>query len=677
MTETAGNKEKHRDIRFVLKDLLKVIKVVSTYPINNPLPNRLKKEFSDKLLAIVHKHGGFLIDVRKDALLCEGETVYKEVEVKENLARIFFETGVNDVSFNADLTEAGVYRLLDVFKEYLNATSHQKDLAALIWEADIKGVRLQTIEDVALSTYDQFDFQEYVSDQQAGHLNVSSKDYDYNQLFNTGYEENEIDFDNHDDHGESSGNDDLFYSGSEEDAGDEEFAGDGEGDVEGNDKDSGGTVSSIAHIELDDEDDDIPAGIESLDLVDSFDPGDRDLKGAGVVVGSAGKSGIARRVGKVEVGVIFTSEEELSEEDRQQVQRLLNEIRTFDHFDSTIELLRELLHQEIDPQGFSETITIIEKIISTFVSEGHLLEASRLLTVLREYENHLRPEQTTWRERLQDAYLTTGSRDSLKLLAKAMNNNPELGAIELKRYLDNFDWKALSGITDLLGDFEHRLHRETLCDYLANSGQEKIDILAKGMFDKRWFVVRNTVGILGRIGTDKAINYIHKAVKHEMLQVRQEIVNVLKTNPSGRSLEILMEMIHDPDPDISRQVIDNIVSRRGRDAFDTITNILNDPSFTTLSENEQLNILKAYSALGGEAALEYLNGLIIRYNTFRDKSIAFLRDAAFEALADNRSGKAVELLQSLAGSWRTGIKKKALEIIERRNEYVYGGRNER
>ncbi|MFQ5453810.1 MAG: hypothetical protein ACE5D6_06450, partial [Candidatus Zixiibacteriota bacterium] len=95
MSNSENNyKQKKQDISLILKDLLKVIKVVSMYPEDNPLPQSLKRSFAEKLESIVEDYGKIIIEVKKDNLLYNKEVVYRDRSNEENLAGIFFETGM-------------------------------------------------------------------------------------------------------------------------------------------------------------------------------------------------------------------------------------------------------------------------------------------------------------------------------------------------------------------------------------------------------------------------------------------------------------------------------------------------------------------------------------------------------------------------------------------------------
>ncbi len=288
-------------------------------------------------------------------------------------------------------------------------------------------------------------------------------------------------------------------------------------------------------------------------------------------------------------------------------------------------------------------------------------------------EEELHKDKPAWAERLKDARSTAGSRQRLKALTDCANQKPDLGAAELRRYLDHFGWEALNALADMLGDLEHQQHRLALCDYLADRGKENLDFVSKGIFDKRWFVVRNTVLILGRIGDDRAIGYLSKAVTHEERRVRLELSNVLRESQSDRALDILGKLVLDRDREVREVAIHSIVARRGQKAFSAITDIIQSDRFVSLDRPEQQLLLNAYSSLGGDHSIELLDKLINQLNPFNDPSKTFFRQAAFEALTVNRGERAEKLLVNLSSSWILDIKKQAQAALKKRREIIFGG----
>ena len=140
--------KKIEDISLILKDLLKVIKVVSMYPEDNPLPQSLRRSFAEKLESIVDDYGEIKVAVFENAMTYRGDTVFSSSAKEENLAGIFYSAGITEISFKPGLGVLEIYKLLDVIKAYINGPDKSQDLAAFIWEAGIAGFGLKTLEDV-------------------------------------------------------------------------------------------------------------------------------------------------------------------------------------------------------------------------------------------------------------------------------------------------------------------------------------------------------------------------------------------------------------------------------------------------------------------------------------------------------------------------------------------------
>jgi HEAT repeat protein len=344
----------------------------------------------------------------------------------------------------------------------------------------------------------------------------------------------------------------------------------------------------------------------------------------------------------------------------------------FDMYESTIEILKEVLHQETDFTGFTESVTICEKIQTDMIKAGALEYAGDLLGFIRELEERIRSSMPQWADRLKEATITAGTRDRLQVLAESLNEQPEIDSKKIAGYLKNLGWESLGGVTDLLGDVENRDHREAICNYLSDEGKTKVDLISRGVFDKRWFVVRNSAAILARIGDEKALGYLLKIVNHEEKRVRLSIVENLKECTHLKALEILVKSVMDRDSEVREKSVKSIITFKGPEAFEAIEDIIQSENFLIFEDNDKKLLLEAYSILGGDKAVSFLTNLVLRVNPFRSSSREAMRKAAIEALAINKSEKAEKALLSLASSWRLNIRSLATSALHKRRAVMYG-----
>lgn len=642
MTEASDPQDKRLDdIRLILRDLLKVIKVVSMYPADNPLPQSLRRSFTEKLISIVDSYGDMRILVGKSRLSCHGSTVYEDKSKEEALAAIFFDTGITEFTFREGIDVDDIYKFLEVLREYLNAAGQAQDLAGLLWEAGIDRFGFETVEDIALSEYDgkmnanlmggsgQDD--ELIPDGhgQFGYL----VDDEYQALFTEGHESNEIELTDTPDRGTP---------------------------IIGR----GGSRTSLpgGPIEL-------PAEADIF----SRPGGDNDSLKTAEAAQAMGYGDLqATAPAMPDTSTILNDEFELSDQQEQEIKEILEEDADFEPFESTVEILKELLLQETEMSAFYETITICEKIQTELCKLGKIANAAQIMHYLKELQSQLKKKKPLWAERLKEAILTAGTRDRLKAFADGLNAHEEVSTREITEYLEPLGWEALGATTDLIADIRHDHHRETVCDHLTRKGSDRLEIISKGIYDRRPQIVCSTVMILARIGSDRSLEYLEKIVGHADDSVRRELVKNLVDCPHDRALELLKHSIGDREPDIRRQAIDSIVARRDQAALQTITGIINDYSFADLEHSDQQDLLNAFSKLGGEKTVSYFADLILKYNIFRSSNLAFYRTAAFEALALSRSEVAGDLINKLCSNWRPNIRAQAIEAQRRRREMIYG-----
>ncbi len=627
------SQNKLQDITFILRDWLKVIKVVSIYPEGNPLPQSLRRTFAERLVDIVQDYGDIEISVDSDNLVWNHEVVFTDRSKEESLAGLLFDTGITKVVFKRNLEVNEVYRLLDAIKDFQNSYDRSKDLAACIWEAGLSGFTFQTVEDLALAEYDgDIRIQEFSEEAEhdIGKGQIASDQIEnYNALFVAD-----------------------------------------ESDAPPRDESSGIYIENVGEDMVEESGGDFMLG----DLFDIEDESEADRLEIVQAVKAMGLNDLpAPKRTLPDTAVIFSGELRLSDEEQQQLTRLIREDATFSPWESATDLIKEILNHESELQSFYESVTICDKLVNEFVQAGRLTYASSLLRYLAELEDNIRADKPLWAERLKESRVTAGSRERLNTLTETLNLQEEIGSLEVRRYLEVFDWQALMGVSEILDKLRHEVHRQAVSDYLAQKGKNNIGIIARALYDKRPSLICSAIPVMARVGDNTALGHLEKLITHEDREVRMALVTALEECTNDTAVDLLRRLASDRDAAIRKQAVQSIVARRGQPAFDAITEIINNDEFEFLDRDDQQDILIAYSKLGSDMAVEYLAGLVEKVNLLKDSKLSFYRQAALEALAHNQGDKAEKYLVKLASSWRMQLKTQATEALRRRRELLYGG----
>lgn len=627
------------DIQLILKDLLKVIKVVAMYPPDNPLPQSLRQSFAERLVDLVSERHGLSLRIEKGKILHGKDTLFEDRPPDEALAALFFDAGITRIEFTPGLSWDDVNRLLDVFRRHQNREDNSGDLASAFWQANINGFAFKTIEDVALADYTgKFKVQEFEADEggRESSLEDTGKAHLYESLF-VG----------------------VDYEGAEE--------------VQLYDDDTV-TGRRIEQGAVD------PSQISAADSSPGFDSsiffGEEKVEGVDSATRAMGLEDLApATIPKIDTRRLIDQEYQPTAEEQAQLLEMLNRDTVFDIYESTVVLLKEMLYQETDLSSFGETVTICEKLITSFLRDGRIAIATDLLGYLHIFRERVQSSKPQWSQRLEESMTTLGSRDRLEALALGLNAHPDISGEQVTAYLFGFDWQVLAGLSAMASSLTNREHRQAILDLMSQRGGDHIAFISRNLLDKQPETVCNAIEVLGRIGSPEAIQHLKRVVSHKEEIVRTALVRTLAEIESHVCLELLVQLTRDQSPVVRTAAVNSLATRRGPEAFAAVAEIIYEESFAALTPDDQQALLTAYSVLGGDHAVDYLAELATRSNPLGDATLKFYRDAAFEALAHNRSDKSERVLVKMAGSWRPDLKRHAQEAIKHRRELLYGEAN--
>ncbi len=525
-------------------------------------------------------------------------------------------------------------------KSFVNKEEGADDLVATFWQAEIPGFVYDTLEDVNLSQYDgEIVSRETMLDDSAQFdTDSGTGGLQYSAIF--------LDGDSGD-----------IRVDAESDA--DDIGGEGDGSVR--------IVGGVGDYYVPVTEDEIERG--EVILEGDGLPADLEQKIADRQMGMAAPPD-QKRVSLPDTALILNDTFSMGDSDLELAAKMIADDELLDTFDCVPDLLMEMLLQENEYSSFNETVTIIEKTQAEFVRMGVLKSAGDILTRLQEADRMLPDRAAQWKERIRNALIMAGGWEKLSQLATMLNLNSSVTSEKLIEYLEHFGWEAISAIVDLLGELEHRHHRLAIVDYLINNGQDHVDIISKGIFDRRWFVVRNTALILGEIGNERALNYLEKAIRHDDPRVRQEMVKGLTKPDRIKNIDILIRLLWDADVVGKQTILKKIISPNYDDALNAIVRIINDDRFVTLNESEQQQLVLGFSSIGGEYAVDYLNSLISEIKFSSEEARSFYRKLAFKALAHNTSQAAGIALENHGKSRKSDVRKMANEAIRLRNNIL-------
>ncbi|MDP2278693.1 MAG: HEAT repeat domain-containing protein, partial [Nitrospirota bacterium] len=227
------------------------------------------------------------------------------------------------------------------------------------------------------------------------------------------------------------------------------------------------------------------------------------------------------------------------------------------------ELFLELMATEKDIEGFKEFTRNIGKMIDVLLEKDSIEKVTELLSRLIDIrESEISSEH---KKIIDDVIDRAGSEDKLKKLF-AWDKNLD----SVQAYMLLLNKNAVQSLLNILGELEDRKTRRYLCNILSVIGKQAVEAFASGIHDKRWYLVRNTLMILGIIKDPAAIKYIEGTMTHPELRVRKEAVRALDSIGTEEIRGPLMAALRDKDAGIRTSALKALRRFGDKKLFDIV-----------------------------------------------------------------------------------------------------------
>lgn len=143
-----------------------------------------------------------------------------------------------------------------------------------------------------------------------------------------------------------------------------------------------------------------------------------------------------------------------------------------------------------------------------------------------------------------------GTEEIISPLAEILDSGIELDGAVFRELVDFLDKNAIEPIVRHLGELKTVRARKSVIDALIILGKRDIQAVSRGLDDERWYVVRNIIYILRKIGDKRAIEYLLKSVRHGDTRVRKEVIKALGELGGREVVQTLRECLDDPDSEV-------------------------------------------------------------------------------------------------------------------------------
>lgn len=217
-----------------------------------------------------------------------------------------------------------------------------------------------------------------------------------------------------------------------------------------------------------------------------------------------------------------------------------------DKTDKLTDILFEMIYLQPSKEDIEDIVGFFVNSVEYSVSRGNILLVTRILSRFRTMLDDKNEEEE--RKRLaKKILLLAGNESIINLLGEILDSGQEMEEKIFEDFVKFLDKNAIVPFMKILGELKSIHARKIVIDALILLGTKDIATLAKGLNDSRWYVVRNIIYVLRKIGDKRAVDYLLKTVKHGDIRVKKEVIRALGELGGGGVLQTLRDCLDDPE----------------------------------------------------------------------------------------------------------------------------------
>ena len=289
----------------------------------------------------------------------------------------------------------------------------------------------------------------------------------------------------------------------------------------------------------------------------------------------------------------------------------------------------ELLVRFAGQDGTETLLARIDALFRSLLASGRLERAATLAEELRRIsaESAARP---ALRGQVDETLARMATSESVAAMLDAFTRGGATSGAVVRRLLDALGHAGAQGFLLALAGEKDKSRRRRILDLLVSLGPAIAPPAMALLEDERWYVVRNMIVLLQRVGDRSALASIRRAADHHDLRVRLEAIKWLLAYDPEVPRDLLEKAINDPDLKLAEAAIVLAGSYGIKEAADPLLAVVNGYDLLGKRRTLRIKALKALGDLGDPAVLPRLD----RY--FRSPMLTMVsveeRRAAFRSL---------------------------------------------
>jgi len=327
-----------------------------------------------------------------------------------------------------------------------------------------------------------------------------------------------------------------------------------------------------------------------------------------------------------------------------------------------MDILFEILALEKEREPYQDAVSTLLKVLDAFLTLGDFTKAADLLKrvniILKTYDLQ------DWQiESIRKIIMEAGEEVRIDRIGRALER--EEGRLEdVNAYLSLLQKNSIKPLVNLLGELKNSKTRRIFCDALSEIGKNAIEVFTPFTDDRRWYLVRNILYILGRIGKEQPLPYIQRAMNHEDLRVKREAIQALGLIGGQKAIGLLVRALTDDDVRVRCLAAINLGKGGKKAGLIPLLEVVQSKDFYKRESAEVKAFFNAIGMVGSNEAIPALQQLLERKSWFGRGKTDEIRMGAANAMAMVGTPEATVILEEGKNSKDESIRDACIQALK-------------
>ncbi len=300
---------------------------------------------------------------------------------------------------------------------------------------------------------------------------------------------------------------------------------------------------------------------------------------------------------------------------------------------NSADILLEMVFLARDEAAARTAVGILLRMLDAMLTLGDFARAEGLLARLRAALTETDGQTPVQRLALQHLFTEAAARPRIERIGRLLLRGDHDLLVAAHRYLLQLTAEAIPPLVHLLEEARDTYLRRMLCDVLVELGRQRVPAFFPFLDDARWFVIRNIVFILGRIGDPAALPRLVPLLQHAEPRVRQETAQALGYLRDTRSVIALGNALQDAD-EVTRSIAAFSLGKIGTpNALAHLLQTVQSREFRKKNPVEMKAFFDGLGLTGATGAVPVLAQLLQFHPLFGRDKAELIRRGAAETLA--------------------------------------------